>query len=53
MSPSVEAAAGGLGGVRGVHVANSEQFVHRRALNEQGMPPLSNWSLTMGDIELF
>ncbi len=24
-----------------------------RALNEQGMPPLSNWSLTMGDIELF
>lgn len=24
-----------------------------RALNEHGMPPLSNWSLTMGDIELF
>jgi hypothetical protein len=24
-----------------------------RALNEQGMPPLSNWSLAMGDIELF
>jgi L-malate glycosyltransferase len=24
-----------------------------RALNEAGMPPLPNWSLTMGDIELF
>jgi glycosyltransferase involved in cell wall biosynthesis/GNAT superfamily N-acetyltransferase len=24
-----------------------------RALNEQGQPPLPNWSLTMGDIELF
>eukprot|EP01041_Mallomonas_annulata_P037117 gene37117-60358_t len=24
-----------------------------RALNEQGMPPLSNWNVTMGDIELF
>ena len=24
-----------------------------RALNESGTPPLSNWSLTMGDIELF
>ena len=24
-----------------------------RALNEQGTPPLSNWALTMGDIELF
>ncbi len=24
-----------------------------RALNEQGVPPLPNWSLTMGDIELF
>lgn len=24
-----------------------------RALNEAGMPPLSNWSLIMGDVELF
>lgn len=24
-----------------------------RALNEQGTPPMSNWALTMGDIELF
>lgn len=24
-----------------------------RAVNDQGMPPLSNWDLTMGDIELF
>ncbi len=24
-----------------------------RALNEHGTPPLSNWALTMGDIELF
>ena len=24
-----------------------------RALNEQGMPPPPNWSLNMGDIELF
>ena len=24
-----------------------------RAVNEHGLPPLSNWSLTMGDIELF
>ena len=24
-----------------------------RAVNEYGMPPLPNWSLTMGDIELF
>ncbi len=24
-----------------------------RAVNDLGMPPLSNWSLTLGDIELF